>query len=180
MARRDEEEFLVFADAIRPSLRRTAFLICGDWEWAADFTQEALVRLYVAWPRLDRDRGLRTYARKAVVSVAIDHGRKRSSGEVPGWAEPPEHATEDLTAGVLDRLVLMDALATLPPRQRACVVLRYYEDLSVEAVAEILGCRTGTVKSQTSRGLETLREAYRRSGGELVLSSHDSQKEMTS
>ena len=63
----------------------------------------------------------------------------------------------------------MTALAELPPRQRACVVLRFYEDLSVEAVAEALGCRTGTVKSQTARGLDALRAAYARHGGELLV-----------
>ena len=70
---------------------------------------------------------------------------------------------------MVDRLLLMAALADLPPRQRACVVLRYYDDLSVEAVAETLGCRTGTVKSQTARGLEALRTAYARHGGELLV-----------
>jgi RNA polymerase sigma-70 factor (sigma-E family) len=180
MARRDEGEFLDFADAIWPQLRRTAYLMCGDWERAADLAQEALIRLYVAWPRLDHGRGVRSYARKAVVSAAIDHGLKRSSGEVVGLAEPPGRAIEDLTTGVLDRLVLMDALATLPPRQRACVVLRYYEDLSVDAAAEVLGCRPCTVKSQTARGLDALRAAYRRAGDDLVIALLDTEKEKTS
>ena len=168
MGRRDEGEFVAFAEACRPALRRTAYLMCGDWERAADITQEALVRVYVAWPRLEQDHGLRAYARRAVMSVAIEQSRKRSSGEVP-TADLGDRAVEDPAGYVIDRLFLMTALADLPPRQRACVVLRFYDDLSVEAVAEALGCRTGTVKSQTARGLEALRAAYVRHGGELLV-----------
>jgi RNA polymerase sigma-70 factor (sigma-E family) len=170
MGRRDEDEFVAFAEACRPSLRRTAYLLCGDWDRAADLTQEALVRVYVAWPRLE-DRGLRSYARRAVTSVAVDQARKRSSREVPvpQVEDRVGDTVRDPTDQVGDRLLLMSALAELPARQRACVVLRYYDDLSVESVAEALGCRTGTVKSQTARGLEALREAFRRHGGELVV-----------
>ena len=174
MGRRDDSEFLAFAAACREQLRRTAYLICGDWELAADLTQEALIRLYVAWPRLHHEDGLRAYARKAVVNVAIDHGRRRSSREVVGLVDQPHPRVDDQSGEVLDRMVLMDALAALPPRQRACVVLRYYEDLGVEAVADVLGCHVGTVKSQTSRGLDALRAAYARLGGELAVADpHD-------
>src|SRR5688572_16667162 len=173
MARRDESEFVAFAEACRPSLRRTAFLLCGDWERAADITQEALVKVYVAWPRLEKDHGLRSYARRAVASVAIDQSRKRSSREVPS-ADIGDRSVEDRSGQVVDRLFLMAALAELPPRQRACVVLRFYDDLSVEAVAETLGCRIGTVKSQTARGLDALRAAYARHGGELLVDRHSS------
>jgi len=168
MQRREESEFVSFAQACRPALRRTAYLMCGDWERAADITQEALVRVYVAWPRLDQDHGLRAYARRVVTSVAIEQARKKSTHEVP-TAHPTDRPVDDHTTVVADRLLLMTALAELPPRQRACVVLRFYEDLSVEAVAEALSCRTGTVKSQTARGLAALRAAYERHGGELVV-----------
>jgi RNA polymerase sigma-70 factor (sigma-E family) len=168
MRRRDESEFVAFAEACRPALRRTAYLMCGDWERAADITQDALVRVYVAWPRLVRDHGLRAYARRAVVSVAIEQARKRSSREVP-TAHVGDLPVEDPAGQVVDRLFLMTALAELPARQRACVVLRFYDDLSVEAVAEALGCRAGTVKSQTARGLDALRAAYARHGGELLV-----------
>jgi RNA polymerase sigma-70 factor (sigma-E family) len=168
MGRRDESEFVAFAEVCRPALRRTAYLMCGDWERAADITQEALVRVYVAWPGLEHDHGLRTYARRAVISVAIEQSRKRSSREVP-VADPGDRPVEDPAGQVVERLFLMTALAELPARQRACVVLRFYDDLSVEAVAEALGCRTGTVKSQTARGLDALRAAYARQGGELLV-----------
>ena len=168
MGRRSESEFAAFAASCRPALRRTAFLMCGDWDRAADITQEAMIRVYVAWPRLEQDHGLRAYARRAVMSVAIEQARKRSSREVP-TASLGDQLVDDAADRVADRLLLMSALAELPARQRACVVLRLYEDLSVEAVAEALGCRTGTVKSQTARGLDALRAAYARHGGELLV-----------
>ena len=152
----DDAEFLDFAEASRARLRRTAFLMCGDWETAADITQEALIRLYVAWPRIERGPGLASYARRTVVSVAIDWARKKSSSELP-IADPEERRTGDATDTVADRVTILNALALLAPRQRACVVLRYYEDLSVAEVARLLGCREGTVKSQTARALDTLR-----------------------
>lgn len=166
MARRDDDEFAAFAEACSPALRRTAYLICGDWDRAADITQETLIRMYVAWPRLDQDRGVHAYARRTAVRVAIDQSRKRSAREVP-VPHPTDREVEDSSTQVVDRTLLMTALRDLPPRQRACVALRYYEDLSVEAVAETLGCRPGTVKSQTARGLAALRAAYARNGGLL-------------
>jgi len=168
MARRDDAEFLEFASAFGPQLRRTAYLLCGDWDRAADVTQETLIRLYVAWPRLDRDAGLRTYARRTVASVVVDMSRRRSSTEAPG-ATPVDRPVPDQADVVDDRLLLVQALADLPPRQRACVVLRYYADLDVVDVAAALGCRPGTVKSQTARGLDALRESFRRHGGDLVV-----------
>jgi len=168
MARRDDADFTAFAVACGPALRRTAYLMCGDWDRAADIAQEALVRMYVAWPRLDRERSLLGYARRTAVRIAVDQARKRSSNEVP-TLDLVDVTTHDVTGQVTDRVLLMTALAELPPRQRACVVLRYYEDLSVEAVAQALGCRAGTVKSQTARGLDALRAAYARHGGEIGL-----------
>lgn len=171
MARRDDDEFAAFAEACSPGLRRTAYLICGDWDRAADITQEALIRMYVAWPRLDQDRGVHAYARRTAVRVAIDQSRRRSAREVP-VPRPTDRRVEDSSVQVADRTLLMSALRDLPARQRACVVLRYYEDLSVEAVAETLGCRPGTVKSQTARGLAALRAAYAQHGGELRPPEH--------
>ena len=165
---RDEAAFVEVAHAVRGRLRRTAYLICGDWDQASDHVQEGLIRVYVAWPRLTRAGGEYAYARKAVVSASIDHGRRRSSSEVVGDPDPDLPSGQDVAESVAARAAMMSALADLPPRQRACVVLRYYEDLSVEMVAEVLGCRTGTVKSQTARGLDALRVAYARHGGQLA------------
>ena len=122
----------------------------------ADITQEALIRLYVAWPRIERGAGLASYARRTVITIAIDRARKKSSSELPD-ADLDRGRIADPTDGIADRITILNALATLAPRQRACVVLRYYEDLSVAEVARMLGCREGTVKSQTARALDTLR-----------------------
>ena len=176
MSRRDQEEFLEFAAAYRDQMRRTAYLLCGDWDRASDITQEALIRLYVAWPRLNTG-GLRNYARRVVANATIDFARKKSSHELP-TAEPAERVGADTTAAVADRLLMLQALSQLPPRQRACVVLRYYEDLSVDDVASVLGCRPGTVKSQTTRALTALRTAYADAGGELIVGD-DPAKEAT-
>jgi RNA polymerase sigma-70 factor (sigma-E family) len=166
MARTDDDEFATFARAAAPGLRRAAYLMCGDWDRAADLTQEALIRVYTAWPRLDRGDGRYAYARRVTINAGIDQARKRSSREVP-TLDLVDGSVEDATGQVVDRALLLAALAELPARQRACVVLRYYEDLDVEAVAQTLGCRPGTVKSQTARGLEALRAAYARHGGDL-------------
>ncbi|KRE92818.1 hypothetical protein ASG76_15230 [Nocardioides sp. Soil774] len=154
---RDEAAFVEFAQSARDRLRRTAYLMCGDWDQASDFVQEGLVRVYVRWPRLVRNGGELAYARKAVTSAFLDHARRRSSTERPQEADPPAASGEDVAAAVTTRAALMSALADLPPRQRACVVLRYFEDLSVADTAALLGCTEGTVKSQTSRALFSLR-----------------------
>lgn len=166
---RDEVAFVDFAQAVRGRLRRTAYLMCGDWEQASDHVQEGLIRVYVAWPRLTRAGGEYAYARKAVVSALIDHARRRSSTEVTAAAHPDVASGQDVAESVTARAALMAALDGLPPRQRACVVLRYFEDLSVADTAVILGCSEGTVKSQTSRALSSLRSTFDGSAhGELV------------
>ena len=154
---RDEAEFIEFAAAVRGRLRRTAYLLCGDWEQASDHVQEGLIRVYVAWPRLTRAGREYAYARKAVVSACIDHARRRSNTEVVGDPGVDVASGHDVADSVSARADVMSALAELPARQRACVVLRYFDDLSVADTAAALGCSEGTVKSQTSRGLASLR-----------------------
>lgn len=168
--------FTEFAAASRARLRNTAFLLCGDWDRASDHVQEALLRVYVAWPRLVRRGGELAYARKAVVSVFLDATRKRSSTERP-VPEHPDHASrEELAVAVADRVALMAALARLPSRQRACVVLRYFEDLDVRETAAALRCSEGTVKSQTARGLTSLRAMFEdASRDELVVAGEGNQ-----
>ena len=157
---RDEAGFVEFAQGARGRLRRAAYLLCGDWDQASDFVQEGLIRVYVAWPRLHRAGGELAYARKAVVSAFLDHARRRSSTEVPAEPDPHLPSAEDVATAVSTREALMAALAGLPPRQRACVVLRYFEDMSVADTAALLGCTEGTVKSQTSRALFSLRTTF--------------------
>lgn len=176
VGRRDDEAFVEFAETTRARLRRTAYLMCGDWERASDIVQEALIRVYVAWPRLERQDGLAAYARRTVVNVAIDMSRRRSSTEMPGALVDTEGSEHDLARAVSERQALMGALARLPQRQRACVVLRYFEDLPVAEVARLLGCSEGTVKSQTSRALASLRSMFRDEvHDELVVSNEGGQ-----
>jgi RNA polymerase sigma-70 factor (sigma-E family) len=166
---RDEAAFVEFAQAARGQLRRTAYLLCGDWDRASDHVQEGLIRVYVAWPRLKRAGGEHAYARKAVVSAFLDSARRRSSTEVPTEQDRELASTQDVAESVALRTALGSALAKLPPRQRACVVLRYFDDLSVADTAAALGCSEGTVKSQTSRALDALRFMFEGSSlGELV------------
>jgi RNA polymerase sigma-70 factor (sigma-E family) len=156
----EDQAFSGFAVSARGRLRRTAYLLCGDWDRAADHTQEALIRVYVNWPRLERNGGEMAYARTAVVSAFLDASRKRSSRERPVTPDATVASSEDVAKAVTDREALMTALSALPEGQRACVVLRYFEDLDVRETAAVLGCSEGNVKSQTSRALASLRSTF--------------------
>lgn len=156
MPRRDTAAFAEFVAARSAALHRTAYLLVGDRGLAQDLLQEALTKTYVAWPRL-RDPGrAEAYTRKALTTTAITWYRRRSWGERPVDAVP-ELAGDGLADDVATRTLLWQALQALPPRQRAAIVLRYYEDLTEPQTAAVLGCAVGTVKSQVSDGLRTLR-----------------------
>jgi len=173
MARRDAGEFTSFVLGSQPGLRRTAYLMCGDWQLASDFVQEALIRVYRHWPRLRGEADARSYARKCVVSVVIDAKRRRSSTEVPVDVVVDRPGSDE-TDRSADRELLTRCLTQVPARQRACLVLRYYDDLSVSEVAAALGISEGTVKSQTARGLETLQTAFaRETNDELLVSGRE-------
>lgn len=162
MAERDKA-FVEFVEAATPSLRRTAYLIGGDRHKADDVVQETLYKVYLAWPKVQRAGDPLAYARRMLVNVAHD-GRRRPWRREVTIAEVPEVAvnSSDFATGHADRDEVLEALRALGPRQRACIVLRYYEDLSVEQTAEILGCSESTVRSQASRGLDALRKAIDR------------------
>lgn len=158
MRRRDEDEFTEFAAITVRRLRRTAYLMCGDWHRAEDAAQDALVKVYRRWNRIDRGDALVGYAHRAVVTAVLDQSRRPWRREhLDGPGDDTTAAPDPLNA-VDDRAVVIEALARLAPGQRACVVLRHYADFSVEQTAEILGIGTGAVKSQTSRGLAHLRD----------------------
>lgn len=151
-------DFDDFARSRQAHLRRTAHLLCGDWHLAEDLTQTALAKLYAVWRRVRQLESPDGYARRVLYRTFIDETRRRRWWERPG-AGAGAHQ-EDVVAPASDpdlRLTLLDALRQLPPRGRAVLVLRFWEDQSVEATAMALGCSVGTVKSQTSRGLGTLR-----------------------
>jgi RNA polymerase sigma-70 factor (sigma-E family) len=154
--RHDVAAFTDFATTHSGGLFRTAYLVVGDHQLAQDLVQESLVKTYVAWPRIrDHDKAV-AYARKAIVTTAISWRRRRSFHERPS-ATLPETAVADPVDGVRTRDTVWEMLASLPPRQRAALVLRYYEDLSEAQTAEVMGCAIGTVKSQVSTGLARLR-----------------------
>jgi RNA polymerase sigma-70 factor (sigma-E family) len=154
-----EREYVDFVTHHANGLRSTAYLLCGDWRRAEDATQEALLRLYRTWPRLQRKGAIGAYARKVVVSTTLDALRRRSSTEVVGGETyfTAQADPSDPLGMVESRLLIIQALAEVPARQRACIVLRYFDELSIDETAEALGCSAGTVKSQTLRALEKLR-----------------------
>ncbi|MFB4312145.1 SigE family RNA polymerase sigma factor [Actinomadura sp. GTD37] len=154
MAGRDAE-FTAYVTARTPWLRRVAFLLCQDWHRADDLVQTAITRLYVHWRRASAADNVDGYARTVLVRVFLAEQRGGWRQRVRVVERPPDVLVEPADhAGGVD---LRAALAGLPPRQRAAVVLRFYCDLSIEQTAGVLGCSAGTVKSQTARGLDALR-----------------------
>ena len=154
-----DREFVEFARTRGPALRRMAYLLCADWHRAEDLVQSTLIKLFEAWPRVRPDGTVDAYVRRILVRTAIDESRRFWSREQPA-ERLPELPTEDKsTDSAMD---VRCALAALPPRQRAVVVLRYWEDLPVDEVARLLGCRPGTVKSQAVKALASLRQALAR------------------
>lgn len=148
---RRDEQFSDFFVARAPALRRTAFLIVRDWHGAEDVTQLGFARLYVVWPRI-RPETLEPYARKVVVNEALGWLRRRRQDHLTDVV--PEAAT---AVPEESRLDVGQALGLLPAQQRAIVALRFLDDLPVAEVARVLEIAEGTVKSQTSRALATLR-----------------------
>ena len=147
--------YVAFVAARQPHLRRIAYAVCGDWHQAEDLLQTALVKLYVAWPRVHRDGREEAYVRQIIVRTNIDeHRRPWRRRERPGLDGHDAPAREDAAD---DRSALFRALQELAPMQRKVVVLRHWLGLSVEETARELGITTGTVKSHSSRGLERLR-----------------------
>ncbi|MCW2756662.1 MAG: polymerase, sigma-24 subunit, subfamily [Nocardioidaceae bacterium] len=157
MGRGRDVEFTEFAVGSLRDLRRTAYLVCGDWHLAEDLAQDALIRVYRSWDRIERRESLAGYARRTTVRLAIDHARKPRRRERPGPV--PDRVVTDATADLGERDEVTQALATLAPRQRACLVLRFHLDCTVAETARVLGCSEGTVKSQTSDALTRLRAA---------------------
>ncbi|GAA1984407.1 SigE family RNA polymerase sigma factor [Amycolatopsis minnesotensis] len=139
------------------TLRATAYLLCGDWHHAEDITQQSLLKLYLAWPRLSRRDMLDAYARKVVLRTFLAEHRRPWRRRERLTDVPPE-LPGDGDTGTEQRMLVLHALGSVPPKQRAVLVLRYWNDLSVEETAAALGCSTGTVKSQSARGLDTLRK----------------------
>ena len=155
MGARDETAFEEFVAARSGELLRTALLLTGDRGHAEDLLQTALVKAYRRWGRIERDDRY-PYVRRIVVTSAASWRRLRATQEIV-FLPAYDPAGADPTADVPERERIKAALATLPRRMRAVLVLRYAEDLSEIATAETLGCSVFTVRSQTQRGLARLR-----------------------
>lgn len=140
-----------------PSLVRYATALCGNANEAEELVQTALVRVAVRWPFVRDKDNPDGYVRRAIANGYLNQWRRLRSRET-AMAEPPELAAADRIGGVDDVVTVRRALAGLPKRQRAVLVLRYLEDMSEQQTADILGCSVGTVKSQASKGLAKLRE----------------------
>jgi RNA polymerase sigma-70 factor, ECF subfamily len=152
-----EEEFREFVAARSAALLRTAYLLAGDWATAEDLLQTALTKTYLAWKRLGEIEAVEPYARRVLVNTATSWWRRRWHGERPTEVLP-ERAAPDQIEEQLERDALWRHVKALPARQRAVLVLRFYEDLTEAQTAALLDISTGTVKSQTSRALHTLRQ----------------------
>jgi RNA polymerase sigma-70 factor (sigma-E family) len=151
-----EAEFQSFDLAHRTGLRRYAYYLCGDWYEADDIVQKALTKLFSAWNRVNQEGALQ-YSRRIVTNVYITHTRLAWVRRERAAEELPVQEVAGGQAEVELRLVVAKALAELTPRERVTLVLRYWEQLSVEETAAAMGCSAGTVKSQTSRGMGKLR-----------------------
>jgi len=152
-----DEEFAAFAAAATPRLRRSAYLMCQDWHLAQDLTQLTLAKMYASWGRIWRTANLEAYSRRVLMNAVFDQRKRRSDSEVvvadlPDRPGPQGESTADL------HVTLMRAMAALPVRDQAIVVLRHWEDHSVETVAEILGVSVSVVKMRSMRALSRLRE----------------------
>lgn len=155
---RRDAEFTEYLAARQAALLRTAYLVCGDRHQAEDVLQTALAKLYLSWDKV-HDRGaVDAYVRRIIVNETTSawrrpwHRRERATDQVPETAAHHDEYDEGRSAA------LWDVVRSLPPKARAVVVLRYYEQLSEAETAETLGVSKGTVKSQSSRAMALLRE----------------------
>ena len=149
------EEFIEYARAAAPRLRRTAYLLCHDWDLAQDLTQITLTKTYLSWAKIVSRDNPDVFARKVLLRSFLDHQRRLSSQEtvtsyLPEATAPPEPHTL--------RITLMDALQHITPRNRAIVVLRYWEDRSIDDTAAVLRLSSTAVRSRSMRALAKVRE----------------------
>jgi RNA polymerase sigma-70 factor (sigma-E family) len=157
--------FRAFAATRAAPLRRSAYLLCGDWHLAEDLAQETLAKAYLHWHRVQSVGNPDAYVRRILLNEARTHWRRRDipvlSNTGPVDAEPALDGAEE---EVVRRAELLQALMRLPGRQRATVVLRYLDGLSERETATALGCSQGTVKSQAARALAALRKHLTQEG----------------
>ena len=164
-----DADFRQFVAARSAALLRTAYLLVGDWAHAEDLLQMALTKTYLAWRRLGEIEAVEAYARRVLVTTATSWWRRRWHGERP-TAVMPDRPTADVIEAHIERQALWRHVHALPARQRAVLVLRFYEDLTEVETARVLGVAVGTVKSQCARALATLRARLAAEGVEPAAS----------
>jgi RNA polymerase sigma-70 factor (sigma-E family) len=160
----EEARFKDFAQAQAAPLRRFAYLLCGDWHFAEDLMQTTLIKIYRTWSRVRQPEAAGNYVRQVLLRTWLDEKRKpwrrreERSEPVPDVADvAPDPASEAQRTWA--KSVIQQGLLKVPSKQRAVLVLRYFDEMSVAETAEVLGCSEGNVKSQTARGLATLGKA---------------------
>lgn len=153
-----DAEFVAFVDRRARQHLRAAVLLTGDWHAAEDLVQTCLIKLYRAWPQLDSGVDLDAYLRRMLVNTHRSWWRARWRREVPVATIPDRGGEADGQDRQARAAVVRQALQALPTRQRAVLVLRFYEDLPVAEVGDLLGCSAGAVKTHTHRGIRKLRQ----------------------
>jgi RNA polymerase sigma-70 factor (sigma-E family) len=152
-----QEEFDAFAHARAAQLYRSAWLLCGSHHQAEDLVQETLAKVYARWHRpFGRIDNPAAYAQTTLTRTFLGGKRRRSNDEQP-YADVPDRPVADPAAGADVRLALLQLLAELPPADRVVLVLRYFEDLSVDEVADRMGVSPGAVRNRSMRALERIR-----------------------
>ena len=155
----EPDGFRAFVQSRQDALLRSAWLLTGDWQQAEDLVQTALVKVWPRWHKITATGDPEAYVRHTVVTTYLTWRRRRWFGEVATDTMPEATLGADQAMAVDLRDALSRILPLLAPRQRAVLVLRFYDDLSVEQTAAALGCSAGTVKSQTSKALARLAAA---------------------
>ncbi|MFD9433532.1 SigE family RNA polymerase sigma factor [Streptomyces sp. NPDC060002] len=162
------DEFMEFATGRAGHLHRSACLLTsGDTHLAEDLVQETLSRMYTLWGRMSRIENPAAYAQTVLVRTFLTHRRRYSAGERP-LADLPDAPVPRSTDDPALRLALLEALRELPPKDRAVVVLRYWEDRSVEETAEAMNVSSAAVRTRSTRALAKLRERLGGSLAELI------------
>ncbi|WP_431933047.1 sigma-70 family RNA polymerase sigma factor [Nonomuraea jabiensis] len=151
----EEQDYVAYVTARLPALRRLSYYLCKDEQRADDLVQNTIMRLYVHWRRAREARDLHRYVDKMLVRTFLNDQRLAWWTRV--WLTDRPHERPEPSQDLETKAVVHAALAQVPPRQRAVLVLRFLYDMPITEVAELLGCSTGNVKSQTARGLTRMR-----------------------
>ncbi|MGH3715817.1 MAG: SigE family RNA polymerase sigma factor [Micromonosporaceae bacterium] len=159
-----ERQFREFVAARSAALHRTAYLISGDWGLAEDLLQTALSKTYLAWHRIADKGAVEAYARRVLVNTATSWWRRRWRGEHPTEVLPEPSHRDSYVEQHAERDAIWQHVKALPPKQRAVLVLRYYEDLTEAETARLLNVSVGTVKSHAARALKSMQQRLTAAG----------------